>query len=166
VAAVVLEYYALLRSLLREQPELRRHLVRCRHCGIFFLTDPRNGKRRDLGCPFGCAEAHRKASVNRRSLEHYQGPEARRKKSALNQRRRLAAKKVGPGPSVIGPAPPTPILTVSFVRYVCRVMSWIEHREVTAGEVRERLGSEKRQHRMGKRGGVRDNAPRCDEHPP
>lgn len=163
---MVLEYYALLRSLLREQPELRRYLVRCRHCGIFFLADPRNANRRDLGCPFGCAEAHHKASSDRRSRGYYQGPNGRKKKSALNQRRRLAAKTAVPGPPVIGPAPPAPILTVGFVRYVRRVMSWIEHRDISAREVRERLGQERRQHRMGKRAGLSDNAPRCDEHPP
>jgi len=163
---VVLEYYALLRSLLREQPELRRYLVRCRHCGIFFLADPRNANRRDLGCPFGCAEARHKGSSNRRSREYYQGSDGRRKKSTLNQRRRLAAKTAVPGPIVIGPAPPAPILTVGFVRYVRRVMSWIEHRDISVREVRERLGQERRQPRMGKRGGLSDHAPRCDEHPP
>jgi hypothetical protein len=35
VVALVLAYYVLLRSVLRSQPELRRCLTRCRHCGIF-----------------------------------------------------------------------------------------------------------------------------------
>ena len=163
---MVLAYYALLRSLLREQPGLRRYLVRCRHCGIFFLADPRNANRRDLGCPFGCAEAHHQGSSNRRSREYYQGSDGRKRKSAVNQRRRDAAKTAAPGSTVIGPAPPAPILTAGFVRYVRRVMSWIEHRDISAREVRERLGQKRRQHRMGKRGGLSDNAPRCDEHPP
>ena len=42
VAALVLSYYVVLRSVLRLKPWLRKCLARCRHCGIFFLTDVRN----------------------------------------------------------------------------------------------------------------------------
>jgi hypothetical protein len=59
VAALIVAYYVLLRAILRTQPELRRCWTRSRHCGIFFLTHPRNAGRRDLGCPFGCRETHR-----------------------------------------------------------------------------------------------------------
>ena len=41
-----------LRSLLRQKAHLRPCLCRCRHCRIFFLTHPRNARRRDLACPF------------------------------------------------------------------------------------------------------------------
>ena len=44
---MVLEYYALLRSVLCAKPHLRRCLKRCRHCRIFFFTDPRNAGRKD-----------------------------------------------------------------------------------------------------------------------
>ncbi|MFB3902906.1 MAG: hypothetical protein ACE15E_05585 [Acidobacteriota bacterium] len=77
---LVLEYYFVLRSALRAQPGLRRCLTRCRHYRIFFLTDPRNAGRRDLGCPFGCREAHRKRSSTRRSVACYQTKEGRLKK--------------------------------------------------------------------------------------
>ena len=63
VAALVLEYYVLLRSVLRAKPHLRACLTRCRHCRIFFLTHPRNAGRHDLRCPFGCRQAHRQQAV-------------------------------------------------------------------------------------------------------
>ena len=51
VRELVMQYYVVLRSLLRVNPTLRRCLCRCRHCQIFFLSHPRNAGRRDLSCP-------------------------------------------------------------------------------------------------------------------
>ena len=45
------------------------------------------GKRKDLGCPFGCSEAHGKQQSTRRSVAYYQSKEGRDKKRDLNQRR-------------------------------------------------------------------------------
>ena len=83
----MLEYYWLLRRLIRERPELRRCLCRCRHCRIFFLTDARNAGRCDLGCPFGCREAHRKRESTRRSVAYYREEEGKLKKRMLNSKR-------------------------------------------------------------------------------
>ena len=58
MAALVLQYYLLLRSVLRTRPLLRRCLARCRHCRIFFLTHWCNAGRKDLGCPFSCRTAY------------------------------------------------------------------------------------------------------------
>jgi hypothetical protein len=78
----------LLRSVLRTKPLPRGCLVRCRHCGIFFLTSPCNGGRKDLGCPFGCRLAHRRRESTIRSVAYYRDPKGKRKKSTLNQKRR------------------------------------------------------------------------------
>jgi hypothetical protein len=86
VAALVLEYYVVLRSVLRAKPHRRKCLSRCRHCGIFFLTDPRNAGRCDLGCPFGCSQAHRRRESIRRSTDYYRGEEGRKYKRRQNQR--------------------------------------------------------------------------------
>ena len=64
-----------------------RCLVRCRYCGIRFLTHPCNARRRDLRCPFGCRKEHRRQSANRRSAEHYQTPKGRKNKKARNGQR-------------------------------------------------------------------------------
>jgi hypothetical protein len=89
VAALVLEYYLLLRSVLRTKPHLRRCLVRCRYCRIFFLTCPQNAsnRRHTLRCPFGCREAHRKQQSTQRSIAYYRDPKGKKKKSDLNQLR-------------------------------------------------------------------------------
>jgi len=84
VAALVLEYYVLLRSILHAKPHLRACLTRCRHCRIFFLTHPRNAGRHSLRCPFGCREAHRKQASAQRSAAYYREPKGQRKKSDFN----------------------------------------------------------------------------------
>jgi hypothetical protein len=99
VVALILAYYVLLRSILRTQPELRRCRTRCRHCGIFFLTHPRNAGRRDLGCPFGCREAHRRQQANRRSTTYYQDEPGKQKTRQQNAKRRQG------GPPAVAPAP-------------------------------------------------------------
>jgi hypothetical protein len=92
----------LLRSVLRTKPLPRRCLVRCRHCGIFFLTSPCNGGRKDLGCPFGCGLAHQRRQSTIRSVAYYREPNGKRKKSALNQKRRS---QTGQGQPVVASAP-------------------------------------------------------------
>ena len=103
MVALVLEYYVLLRSVLRTKPRLRKCLVRCRHCGIFFLTTPSNSGRKDLGCPFGCQEAHRRRQSTIRSGAYYRDPKGKRKKSDLNQKRRPRTRH-GQSPAVPPPS--------------------------------------------------------------
>lgn len=103
-----------LRSVLRAKPHRRKCLSRCRHCGIFFLTDPRNAGRCDLGCPFGCSRAYRRRESIRRSTEYYRGEEGRKYKRRQNQRQqekrrlRAAAKKRPEGNRLESPAQPSP----------------------------------------------------------
>jgi hypothetical protein len=84
-------YYLILRALLRNQPRLRRHLVRCRCCWIFFLTDPRNAGREDLGCPFGCAALHRSERSDERSIRYNASPVGKAKRHQRREERRRAA---------------------------------------------------------------------------
>ena len=84
---VVLEHYYVLRSVLRRKPHLWSYLVRCRHCRIFFLTDPRNTGRTDLRCPFGCKQAHRKKESKERSTAYYQTESGKMKKKHQNNKR-------------------------------------------------------------------------------
>ena len=75
--------------MLCNRPQLRGRglLVRCRHCRILFLTDPRNRCREDLGCPFGCREAHRKQESAKRCAEWRSTDEGKELKSELNRNR-------------------------------------------------------------------------------
>lgn len=159
---------------------LRQCRTRCWHCRIFFLTDPRNAERGKLGCPFGCAQAHRKQESNRRSLAHNRSKEGRKKKSALNNKRRK------PGPPVVLMAPITPsLLTVPaappvavpekketlvwpkpVLDYVRRVVSWIEGRLVSLREVWAMLAKVLRQHSMARRRRIDQTLDWLNEHPP
>lgn len=141
----MLSYYVVLRSVLRLKSWLRKCLTRCRHCGIFFLTDRRNAGRRDLGCPFGCSRAHRQKQSTQRSVAYYREPEGKVKKQALNARRRKTR------PSHSSPTPeqsapwPWPRTILDYVRIV---VSLIEARPVSLEEVVEMLQRTVRQHRM------------------
>lgn len=143
MAGLVFEYYLLLRSILKARPHLRPCLTRCRHCGIFFLCDPRNAGRKDLRCSFGCKETHRKRRSTERSVAYYQEPEGKIKKAIQNAKRR---QPVPPAPPP-GPRPcPEPIL-----EHVQRVVSLIEGRFITRPEILAMLLRVLRQHSMVRR---------------
>lgn len=164
MAALVLEYYVLLRSILRTQPELRRCRTRCLHCRIFFLTDPRNAGRCDLGCPFGCREAHRKRRSSQRSTAYYQDEIGKGKKRLQNAKRRKSAI-----PGIPAPAPmPEPSLPwpQSLLDYLRMVVSLIERRPVSLAEVLEMLTRTMRQHSMARRRRIDQAVDRLNEHPP
>lgn len=72
------------------RPELAGCAVHCKHCGIRFFTHPRNADRKDLHCPFGCRDHHRRELGRQRSRKHYRKPEARRKKKLRNAQRSFA----------------------------------------------------------------------------
>jgi hypothetical protein len=72
---------------LKDDRDLNRCVVRCCHCGIRFLTDPRNAGRLNLRCPFGCREYHRKQCANQRSVRYYRTAEGKRKKEIRNAQR-------------------------------------------------------------------------------
>ena len=160
MAALVLEYYLLLRSVLRAKPRLRACLTRCGHCGIFFLTDPRNAGRQDLGCPFGCRDAHRQQQSTRRSVAYYRDPQGRKKKSDLNQRR---AKPPVPGPA---PKPGSASWNEAMVEHVRMVCSLIEGRWVSRQEILELLARVLRQHTMCRRRKIDQALAWLKAHPP
>ena len=133
--ALVLEYYVLLRSVLRAKPLLRRCLARCRHCRIFFLTHPCNAGRKDLGCPFGCRSAHRKRQSTVRSVAYYRDGPGKNKKRSLNARRRRP-KADGDRPTGCPDSVPVPEKSsirwnLLMVEYVRMMVSLIEARPVS-----------------------------------
>lgn len=132
--------------MLRDRPDLRRCLKRCRHCGIWFFTDRCNAARDDLRCGFGCREAHRRQSNTRRVASYYRKhPEEKRRQ---NQRRYLhAAQRRRARVEAVQEASVAPI-----VRHVRVIVSLIERRRVGLKEILEMLSKKGRQHRLARRG--------------
>src|SRR5205085_3039916 len=169
VAALVSEYYLLLRSVLRAKPHLRACLSRCRHCRIFFLTHPRNAGRHNLRCPFGCREAHRKQQSTQRSVAYYRDPQGRKKKCDLNQRRasKVAADRPRPVRSVTStPKNDSAKGSQPMVEHVRMVVSLIEARSVSMKEIREMLQRVLRQHSMCRRRKIDHAVAWLNENPP
>ena len=162
MAPLVSEYYVLLRWSLRTKPHLRKCLCCCRHCRIFFLTHPRNAGRRDLGCPFGCREAHRRKESTRRSIEFYRGEQGRILKGYQNEARRSgasvligqkteAATKPQKAPCPVEVAAALPAANdPELVEHVRVVVSLIEDRPVSLEEIWEMLRRVLRQRSIGR----------------
>ena len=196
MADLVQEYYFVLRGVLRAQPRprLRPCLTRCRHCHIFFLTHPRNAGRRDLRCPFGCRETHRKRESTKRSVAYYRGEdgkECRRRRDGNRQFTGMAAASpplsVSPQPPAPGPpaepaSPPSPAPSspppgsieavkpgpwpTPLLVYLRMVISLIEGRPVSGEEIREMLGRVLRQHSIGRRRPLDHIIEQLHEYPP
>jgi len=122
---------------------LRPCLTRCGHCGILFITHPRNSGRNDLRCPFGCREAHRKISSTKRSVRYYQTEEGKFKKKRLNDRRKKSNRVEENSENIGGES--VDKTTLSHIRMVA---SMIEGRNVTLAEILSMLESVLRQHSM------------------
>ncbi len=132
---------------------MRKYLSRCRHCRIYFLTDPRNAGRKDLGCPFGCNKAHRKESSNSRSIEYYQTDWGKKKKKILNGRRRKEEQTINCVEDTtdesyyeVGQMN----LDEDTVKYLQTVTTLIEGRIVGRGEILSMVKAKMRQHSMVK----------------
>jgi len=143
VRGKVAQYYRVVRSVLKEKPHLRKCLTRCRHCHIVFFTHPRNAGRSDLGCPFGCREAHRRKNAIDRSTAYYRTREGRQKKRYLNARRSHPSRLTGPAPDEDhGGSSVTP----EAVHHIQLVTSLIEGRDVALAEITTMLDKVLRQH--------------------
>jgi hypothetical protein len=145
VRDLMLQYYFVLRSVLRANPCLRRCLARCRHCGIFFLAHPRNAGRKDLGCPFGCKDAHRKRGSSKRSIEYYRTPEGKSKKKRLNRKRSGAETKAEKDLAQ------QRRISEAMLCYLRIAISLIEGRRVSAEEILAMLARTVRQHSIVRR---------------
>lgn len=81
---------------MRDHPRLSECATQCVHCGIRFLTHPRNARRTDLRCPFGCREHHRRRASNQRATAYYRTEHGKRKKEIQNAtRKKEAARRQG-----------------------------------------------------------------------
>ena len=169
MAALVLEYYVLLRSVLHAKPHLRACLTRCRHCRIFFLTHPRNAGRQDLRCPFGCREAHRKEASAQRSAAFYSDAAGKQRKSKLNQRR--PRKYCAPEPPSDQPRPRKlkrrgPQWNPLMIEHVRMVSSLIEGRRISRQTVLRMLARKLRQHSICRRRRIDQTVAWLNEAPP
>ena len=149
VRVLVASYYVVLRSVLHIHLDLRRCLCRCRECGIFFLTHPRNAGRRDLRCPFGCREMHRRRKSSQRSAAYYRTEHGKGKKKDQNDKRRRGSR--GPSPRRPPGEHPRMHFDADIVRYLAMLVSGMERRRVSQRVIRKMLARAVRQHRIAKR---------------
>lgn len=147
------------------------------HCGIRFLTHPRNANRRDLRCPFGCRQHHRREEAKKRSAAYRRTHEGKRGKKLLNAHRQQGAGSavrpsepdLDPHPEGAPPGEPTAdalqgtavlrlegvvlneasVANSRMLPYVRMVVGLIEGIAFTCREVVELLRLAMRQHSIG-----------------
>ncbi len=161
MAALVLEYYVVLRSVLRAKPHLRHCRTRCRQCRIFFLTHPCNLKQRGLiRCPFGCRAEHRRREAIGRSRAYYSDEQGKQRKRRINQRRcrrpvRPAGTHSGASPPPRLKQPPVQVRATKpspvMLQHVRMVVRLIESRSVNRRQVLLMLAKNLRQHTLTRR---------------
>jgi hypothetical protein len=117
------------------------------------LTHPRNAGRRDLRCPFGCKEAHRKRCSTQRSVEYYGTEQGKTKKKIQNGKRSQGEARADHNrlPSGRQLEREGVRLDAVIVGYVRMVTSLIEERRVSENEVVEMLVRAMRQHSIARR---------------
>jgi hypothetical protein len=151
---------------LRSKPHLRCNLKHCRHCRIFFLTEPANVDRDDLGCPFGCSESYRRHAASRRSEAYYRTKEGRDKKRTLNQKRYLVYHDEASEPEAKEEAMAEESSKESIIEHVRMVTSLIEGREVSLEEIKEMLKKKERQRSLTRRRRVEYIVDHLNKDPP
>ena len=144
--ADILEYYRVIRKVLHKDTGRRLVLSRCRHCGILFLTHPRNAGRHDLRCPFGCRQTHCRQSSIKRSIQYYQTSHGKQKKQLQNSRRTEKVRSEENAQE----AEDNLALDEAGLTYLLMVISIIEHRRVSKQELEWLLREKMRQHSIGK----------------
>jgi hypothetical protein len=114
----------------------------------------------DLGCPFGCPEAHAREQSKARSVAYYQTEEGKEKKQRLNQRRRASGKGPPPeeAPDTVWPEP--------LVVHVQGVTSLIERRPVSREEILEVMAKVLRQQGLSRRRKIDHAVAWLNENPP
>jgi len=126
-----------LRCVIRANRHLKPCLKRCRHCGIFFLTHPRNANRNDIDCPFGCRQARRSRKSTERSTAYYRTVQGKIKKQQQNARRGSRQKPLAPEPDQ------------TVIVHLKMVTSLVEGRPVAFSEVFAMVRRILRQHSIG-----------------
>jgi hypothetical protein len=153
---------------LQSHAELLGCVAHCVHCGIRFFTHPRNAGRRDLRCPFGCRQYHRRECSRQRSTAYYRTATGKRKKKRLNGRRQQFPTHVQPIPDAqitqntsTSNTPPvelrlegvmlneSSLAESPMLPYLRMVVGLIEGIELTCREVLHLLLRAMRQHSIG-----------------
>lgn len=157
---LVLEYYAVMRAVLVEKPHLRPCRTRCRHCGIFFITHPRNKGRKDLGCPFGCRQSHHQRGSTARSVEYYRTEDGKVKKRKQNGKRGKGGRKADQAHEPAATASPAEGAGSGFdpeiVEHLRMVTGQIEGRAVSREATEAMLARVMRQHSIDYRKWIGD----------
>ena len=129
-------YYKKIRNIIKTVNHRYWELTRCADCGIYLITSCSNQGRKDIRCPFGCREKHKKEASNNRSIAYYETEQGQLKKQIQNANRYCHSK----GTSEKTEKEKSPSEEKgSFVGYVRFIVSLIEERFISWKEIKNIL---------------------------
>jgi hypothetical protein len=123
--------------------------VKCRDCGIIFITSCGNAGRKDLRCPFGCQQARRQKESQKRSAAYYRTKEGRKKKKEQNDRRQNKEEIMTEEEKEIKEKLPAGVDEETLI-YLKDLISATEGRKVSRAEIIAMLKTRMRQHSLDK----------------
>lgn len=141
VAALYAEYELELERVVVDDPSIIDLIVSCQQCQIRFVTAATNRRRKDLRCPMGCRQQHKKASSQERSKAYRQDEVGRTKKQELNRKR-----------SANGRSPPSeqaPSQIIQMKSYLKFLIEVLYHRKLSESEIEnlyQKIQNQLRQH--------------------
>ncbi len=133
----VYEYYQTLRIILNLTSEKYRELTRCVHCGIYLITSCSNRGRKDIRCPFGCREKHKKDASKNRSTAYYKTEQGQIKRRIQNVKRDRYSSRCSTGDEKEKSSAEEK--NGSFVGHIRFIISLIEGRFISWQEIKSIL---------------------------
>lgn len=131
-------YYGKIRSIIQTAERRYWELTRCVDCGIYLITSCSNCGRKDIRCPFGCRECHKKAASNKRSRAYYKTIDGKKKKRRQNAKRYHLPKEI---PIKNEKDESLPEEKGSFVGHIRFILSLIEGRFISWQEINDILAA-------------------------
>ncbi len=163
-------YRCALEAALNEHSEVQCCLTECVECGIPFLTFPCNKNRKDLRCPFGCRDKHRRQQSTERSTTYYSTASGKIKKAIQNCKRSRSSpvSDVELGIKVPDKNTAEEIIPVTeeIITHVTTVITILEGGRVSREEIILLIMSILRQHRLGLGGRIDYVVMQADKMPP
>lgn len=93
VREYISNYYGKIRKIIQAANRRYWELTRCAGCGLYLLTSCSNRGRKDIRCPFGCRECHKKEASKDRSTAYYETDQGIIKRQKQNEKRDRRASK-------------------------------------------------------------------------
>lgn len=135
VREYISDYYGKIHKIIQTANRRYWELIRCADCGIYLITSCSNRGRKDIRCPFGCRDCHKKEASKERSTAYYQTDYGIIKRQIQNAKRNRGSSKRSTEDEK-EKASSSEEKKESFVGHVRLILSLIEGRFISWQEIK------------------------------